>query len=81
MDVDSPFRHLLQNDKIVDEWKYTSLNWDSLITWLGDFDLNSLTNEPSLMCEETDNHLSQFELVLTLIFAEYAKGLKNFLRC
>lgn len=54
--------------------------------WLGDFDINLLSQPDKndqmvkLVALDSNNQIQHFELVLGLIFAEYYNGLQNFLK-
>lgn len=72
------------NRAVVEDWK--SGNCSHLGDWLGDFDLqlicktNKYCEQISLLGKaDQEDPIAQFEIVISLIFAEYQNGLKSLL--
>ena len=72
------------NRAVVEDWK--SGNLSHLADWLGDFDLqlicktNKYCEQISLLgMADQEDPIAQFEIVISLIFAEYQKGIKSLL--
>lgn len=55
-------------------------NWEKLKEWLGDFNLFDVKSDFLKISTDTDDQIQAFEMVISLIFAEYHKGLQTLLR-
>lgn len=74
------FKQLMMQKHVLEDLK--NGNWNNLLNWLGDYNTLNLTKETILVATEDTNEvtMTDFEMLLCLIFTELYKGMQAFLR-
>jgi hypothetical protein len=63
---------------IIDDLK--NQNWKNLDEWFGDFDIMDLQSHFLMIQTEFESKITNFEMILCLVFSEYRKGLQEMLK-